>query len=72
VLNGYLKSSFIVLLKASLKTSSLLLDVDCYQWPPIGRWLHETAVNQRIHATTVNNLVNRSWNNCINGSTNTI
>nr|WNL65140.1 hypothetical protein GPGIFMOB_00091 [Acinetobacter gerneri] len=48
--NGYLKSSFIVPLKASLKTSGLLLDVDVAN-AHIGRWLHETA-NQRIHATT--------------------
>jgi transposase len=48
--NGYLKSSFIVPLKASLKTADLTLDVvtaNAY----IGRWLHETA-NQRLHATT--------------------
>ena len=37
-------------LKASLKTSGLLLDVDVAN-AHIGRWLHETA-NQRIHATT--------------------
>lgn len=48
--NGYLKSSFIVPLKASLKTSGLLLDVDVAN-AHIGWWLHETA-NQRIHATT--------------------
>lgn len=48
--NGYLKSSFIVPLKASLKTSGLLLDVDVAN-AHIGRWLHETA-NQRIHAIT--------------------
>lgn len=37
-------------LKASLKTSGLLLDVD-FANAHIGWWLHETA-NQRIHATT--------------------
>ncbi len=37
-------------MKASLKTSGLLLDVDVAN-AHIGRWLHETA-NQRIHATT--------------------
>ena len=51
--NGYLKSSFIVPLKASLKTSGLLLNVDVAN-AHIGRWLHETA-NQRIHATTKKN-----------------
>ncbi len=62
--NGYLKSSFIVPLKASLKTSGLLLDVDVAN-AHIGRWLHETA-NQRIHATTKKNRLfdcNRSSKN---------
>ncbi|EHN8993901.1 IS21-like element ISEc57 family transposase [Salmonella enterica subsp. enterica serovar Infantis] len=48
--NSYLKSSFIVPLKASLKVVDLSLDVDMAN-AYIGRWLSETA-NQRIHATT--------------------
>ena len=47
---SYLKSSFIVPLKASLKVVDLSLDVDMAN-AYIGRWLSETA-NQRIHATT--------------------
>ncbi|MGS9102604.1 IS21 family transposase, partial [Salmonella enterica subsp. enterica serovar Infantis] len=48
--NSYLKSSFIVQLKASLKVVDLSLDVDMAN-AYIGRWISETA-NQRIHATT--------------------
>ncbi|WP_338617117.1 IS21 family transposase [Pigmentiphaga sp. CHJ604] len=48
--NGYLKSSFVTPLAATLKTAGLLLDVDTAN-AHIGRWLAEVA-QQRIHGTT--------------------
>lgn len=48
--NRYLKQSFVVPLAATLKQSSLKLDVDAAN-SHIGRWLAEVA-NVRVHATT--------------------
>jgi len=48
--NGYLKGSFLVPLTATLKSSSLKLDVVAANMH-IGRWLREVA-NARVHATT--------------------
>ena len=48
--NGYLKSSFITPLAATLKQAGLLLDCDMANGA-IGQWLDEVA-QQRIHGTT--------------------
>ena len=48
--NGYLKGSFLVPLRATLKQSGLKLDAEAAN-AHIGRWLNEVA-NCRIHATT--------------------
>ena len=48
--NRYLKSSFVVPLRATLKTSGLRLDVHTANGY-IGRWLAQTA-NARVHGTT--------------------
>lgn len=48
--NGYLKSSFITPLAASLKQAGLELDIDIANGQ-IGPWLHDVA-HQRIHGTT--------------------
>lgn len=48
--NGYLKSSFLVPLAATLKQSGLKLDVTAAN-AHIGPWLQEVA-NARVHATT--------------------
>jgi transposase InsO family protein len=48
--NGYLKSSFLVPLGATLKQSSLKLDAEAAN-AHVGRWLNDVA-NCRVHATT--------------------
>ena len=48
--NGYLKSSFITPLAATLKQAGLALDVDTANGQ-VGPWLDEVA-HQRIHGTT--------------------
>lgn len=48
--NRYLKSSFIVPLQATLRSSGLLLDVQTANGY-IGKWLSQTA-NARVHGTT--------------------
>jgi len=48
--NRYLKSSFVVPLQATLKTSGLQLDVQTANGY-VGRWLTQTA-NARVHGTT--------------------
>jgi transposase len=48
--NGYLKGSFLVPLKASLKAVGLALDLDTAN-REVGRWLAEVA-DRRVHGTT--------------------
>jgi transposase len=48
--NGYLKSSFVTPLAATLKSAGLVLDVDTAN-AHVGRWIEEVA-HQRIHGTT--------------------
>ena len=48
--NGYLKGSFITPLAATLKSASLILDVETAN-AHVGRWLAEVA-HQQIHGTT--------------------
>jgi transposase len=48
--NGYLKGSFLVPLKATLKAAGLALDLDTAN-REVMRWLEEVA-NRRIHGTT--------------------
>ena len=48
--NGYLKSSFVTPLGATLKSTGLVLDVDTAN-AHVGRWVTEVA-HQRIHGTT--------------------
>jgi transposase len=48
--NGYLKSSFVTPLAATLKSAGLMLDVETAN-AHVGRWVTEVA-HQRIHGTT--------------------
>lgn len=48
--NGYLKSSFVTPLGATLKSTGLALDVDTAN-AHVGRWVTEVA-HQRVHGTT--------------------